>query len=334
MKVLPRIREAFRRNEVGVVVTGLITLLVLLLLWPYIITIIPAGSAGVLWSGITGTRQRVLAGEGMHLTMPWQKIEVYDLRYRTIDTVVTILTKDGLEIVINVTTRYRPIYRQLMTLHQEVGPDYPQTIVSPEVSTAVRVIAGQFEPEEFYNEGIASLQEKVVEVARERNRTRFVEVDDVFIRSIVMPRIVAEAIQRKIEQEQQALTMGHRIEFERQEAFRKQVEAEGIRAFQAIISTGLTNQYLRYKGIEATLELAQSPNSKIIVMDGGPNGLPLVLNAESLAPGGAQPVALPPGVQPLNVTPTAPTTPAPGAAPKPPGTQPQPPAGQPPKPVP
>jgi regulator of protease activity HflC (stomatin/prohibitin superfamily) len=337
MKILRRIRDAYRRHEIATVVAGLIALLVIAFLWPYIVIVVPAGSAGVLFSGITGTRQFVLAGEGLHITLPWQKIAIYELRYQTIDTEVTILTKDGLEVAINVTTRYRPIYRQLMTLHQEVGPQYPATIVSPEVGTAVRVIAGEFEPEEFYNVGIASLQARVIAVARERMRTRFVEVDDVFIRSIVMPRTVAVAIQHKIEQEQQALTMTHRIEFEKQEAFRKQVEAEGIRAFQAIISNGLTNQYLRYKGIEATLELAQSPNSKIIVIDGGPNGLPLVLNAESLAPGGAQPVVLPPGVQPLNMTPAVPTRrdPAPGAVPKPtPGTPQQPPPGQPPKPVP
>ena len=324
MKIWRRFQDAYRRNEIGFVVTGLLLLLLLGFLWPYIVTVIPAGSAGVIWSRLTGTQLQVVAGEGIHVTPPWQTITVYELRYQTIDMEVTILTKDGLEIVVNATTRFRPIYRQLMTLHQEVGPDYPSTIVTPEVTTAVRVIAGQFEPEQFYNLGISALQEQVVEVARERVRTRFVEVDDVFIRSIVMPRAVAAAIQRKIESEQLALTMAHRIEAERQEVTRKQIEAEGIRGFQTIISAGLTNQYLRYKGIEATLQLAQSPNSKIIVIDGGPNGLPLVLNAEGMPPGGAEPVTLPPGVT-LNATPRAPPPPAvPNAVPKPPGVAPSP----------
>ena len=324
MKIWRRFQDAYRRNEIGFVVTGLLLLLLLGFLWPYIVTVIPAGSAGVIWSRFTGTQLQVVAGEGIHVTPPWQTITVYELRYQTIDMEVTILTKDGLEIVVNATTRFRPIYRQLMTLHQEVGPDYPSTIVTPEVTTAVRVIAGQFEPEQFYNLGISALQEQVVEVARERVRTRFVEVDDVFIRSIVMPRAVAAAIQRKIESEQLALTMAHRIEAERQEVTRKQIEAEGIRAFQTIISNGLTNQYLRYKGIEATLQLAQSPNSKIIVIDGGPNGLPLVLNAEGMPQGGAEPVTLPPGVT-LNATPRAPPPPSvPNAVPKPPGVAPSP----------
>lgn len=314
MNVFRRIRNAFRRHEIGIVVSALVALLLIALLWPYIVTVVPAGSAGVVWSHYSGIKPHILAGEGVHLTAPWQKIEIYDTRYQTIDSEVTILTKDGLEVAINITTRYRPTFRQLMNLHQEVGPDYARTIVVPEVSTAVRVTAGQYEPEEFYSQGITLLQTQIVDAVRERVRTRFVEVDDVFVRSIVMPRTVAFAIQHKIEQEQEAMTMTHRLEFERQEAQRKHIEAEGIRDFQAIISNGLTNQYLRYKGIEATLELAKSPNSKIIVMDGGPNGLPLVLNAEGLAMGGAQPVKLPPGVQPLNGSPRVPTVVPPAAA--------------------
>jgi regulator of protease activity HflC (stomatin/prohibitin superfamily) len=257
MRFLRRIQGAYRRHEVGTIVSILIALLLIVLVWPYFVTVIPAGSAGVIWSGISGTRQNVIVAEGIHITLPWESIAIYDLRFQTIDSEITILSKDGLEVTVNVTTRYRPIPRELMTLHSEVGPQYAQTIVSPEVSTAVRVVAGQYEPEQFYNEGIASLQERVVDVARERVRTRFVDVDDVFIRSIVMPRTVAAAIQRKIEQEQQSLTMSHRIEAERQEAVRKRVEGEGIRDFQALISSGLTNQFLRYKGIEATLQLAQ-----------------------------------------------------------------------------
>lgn len=311
MKALwQRVRDWFRRHEIGVVVSSLLLLLALVFLWPYFVTIIPAGAAGVVYSRITGTQMLIVAGEGVHITPPWHAITVYELRYQTVDTEVTILTKDGLEVVVNSTARFRPIYRQLTTLHQEVGPRYPETIVVPEVSTAVRIVSGQFEPEQFYAEGINLMQEAVIKVARERVRTRFVEIDDVFIRSIVMPRVVAEAIQRKIEQEQRALMMQHRIEFERHEVTRKQIEAQGVRDFQAIISAGLTNQFLRYKGIEATLELAKSPNSKIIVMDGGPNGLPLVLNAEGMPMGGAQPVALPPGSA-LNTSPSETLPPVP-----------------------
>ena len=304
MTVWQRIRNWFRRHELSVVVWALVLLLVVTFAWPYVVTIVPAGSAGVVWSRISGTKLQVIAGEGIHFTPPWQSIAVYNLRYQVIDLEVTILTKDGLEVVVQATTRFRPIYRQLTTLHQEVGPDYRQTIVLPEVSTAVRIVAGQFEPEQFYSQGITTMQDQVIEVARDRIRTRYVEVDDVYIRSIIMPRTVALAIQHKIEQEQQALTMAHRLEFERQEVLRKEIEANGIRAFQAIISAGLTNQYLRYKGIEATLELAQSPNSKIIVIDGGPNGLPLVLNAEGMPSGGAQPIPLP--GQSVNATPATP----------------------------
>ena len=149
MKVLRRIRDAYRRHEIGTVVTGLITLLVIAFLWPYIVIVVPAGSAGVIWSVISGTRPRIVAGEGLHIMPPWQKISIYNLRYQTIDMEVMILTKDGLEVVINVTTRYRPAYRQLMMLHQQVGPEYSSTIVSPEVGTAVRLMPASLNRKSF-----------------------------------------------------------------------------------------------------------------------------------------------------------------------------------------
>ena len=295
MRLLRRIRDNVRRNEITLVVSALIVLLLLAFFWPYFITVVPAGSAGVVWSRIVGTRTHFVAGEGLHVRAPWSIVTIYDLRYQTIDSDFTVLTQDGLEIEVRVTTRYRPIERELTNLHQRVGPEYVKTIVVPEVGTAVRLVAGQFQPEQFYSVGLTQLQERVVEVSRERVRSRYVEVDDVFIRSIVMPRIVAEAIQRKIEQEQASLTMAHRLDRERQEADRKRIEAEGIRDFQTTIAGSLTNQYLRYKGIEATLHLAQSPNAKIVVVGSGPGGLPLIFNAESLGPGGAVAPAPTPG---------------------------------------
>ena len=250
----------------------------------------------------------MVAGEGLHFVAPWQIITVYDLRYQTIESEFTVLAKDGLDVQVHVTTRYRPSERELTNLHQEVGPQYAHTIVEPEVGTAVRVVTGQFEPEQFYSAGLMQMQERVIEVARERVRTRYVDVDDVFIRNIVMPTIVAEAIQHKIQQEQAALTMFHLLERERQEADRKRIEAAGIRDFQATISTGLTNQFLRYKGIEATQALASSTNAKIVVVGSGVNGLPILFNADSMAPGGAQPVALAP-FAPVAATPAANATP-------------------------
>jgi hypothetical protein len=58
---------------------------------------------------------------------------------------------------------------------------------------------------------------------------------------------------------------------------RKKIEAEGISEFQQIVSQGISDSYLRWRGIEATLQLAQSSNSKIVIVGSGKDGLPTIL---------------------------------------------------------
>jgi hypothetical protein len=120
-------------------------------------------------------------------------------------------------------------------------------------------------------------------MARRRVRNRFVLIDDILVRTIVLPPTVSNAIQRKLEQEQMALEMQFRLSRERQEADRKRIEATGLRDYQETIASTLSNQLLEFKGIEATLELAKSNNAKIVVVGGGRNGLPLILNADTFA---------------------------------------------------
>ena len=69
------------------------------------------------------------------------------------------------------------------------------------------------------------------------------------------------------------------LQKERQEAERKRVEAQGISDYQRIINTGLTSQQLQYEQIKAYLELAKSPNSKVIVMGSG--SAPIILDTKN-----------------------------------------------------
>jgi regulator of protease activity HflC (stomatin/prohibitin superfamily) len=85
------------------------------------------------------------------------------------------------------------------------------------------------------------------------------------------------AISEKLEEEQRAEKMRFTLERERQEAERKRIEAQGITDFQKIVSQGLNDQLLKWKGIEATEKLAASPNAKVVVIGSGTDGLPLIL---------------------------------------------------------
>lgn len=303
-----RMRAWIEENEMRLVILGLLMLLVLTFFWSNIVISIRSGEAGVQWSRIFGTQTDRLYPEGMHLIFPWNVMTIYNVRYQKVDHSFLVLSQDGLEIRVDTTIRYRPVERLVPKLHQQVGPGYVDTVVVPEVHTAVRTVIGRFRPDELYAATVDEIQNDVVLLARRQVRNRFVLVDDVNIRTIVLPPTVAAAIQRKLEQEQMSLEMQYRLTRERQEADRKRIEAGGIRDYHATIADSIKPPLLQFKGIEATLELAKSTNAKVVVIGSGKDGLPLILNTEgqtsavsaSLAPRApTPPVTTSPAATPL-----------------------------------
>jgi len=263
------------------VITTLMLLIVLAFFWGNIVISIRSGEEGVLWSRLFGTSVERIYLEGTHLVLPWNVMTIYNVRYQHVDRRFLVLSRDGLEITVDVTIRFKPMDKQVPKLHQLVGPTYVDTIVSPEVNTAVRTVIGRFRPDELYAAAVDEIQADIVNLARREVRNRFVDIDKVLLRVIVLPPTVANAIQRKLEQEQLSLEMQYRLSRERQEADRKRIESEGIRDYQNTVRSTLTPELLQFKGIEATLDLAKSNNAKVVIVGSGRGGLPIILNADA-----------------------------------------------------
>jgi regulator of protease activity HflC (stomatin/prohibitin superfamily) len=276
------VRGWLRRHSFGLTITSLLLLLVVVFFWNRMFYTIRPGEEAVLWKRLSGTQIDVIFKEGTHLILPWDKLYVYDLRIQATDYTVPVLSTDGLEITVDVTVRFHPESKTVPQLHMEIGPDYANRIVLPEVITAVREVIGRYRPEQLYTLRTDDTQSQIVQRAAAQARDRFVEIDDVLIRRIALPPSVQAAIQRKLNQEQEALEYEYRIERERREAQRKSIEADGIVAFQTKVASSITPQLLQWKGVEATLELARSPNAKMVVV-GGRDGLPLILNTPDAA---------------------------------------------------
>lgn len=275
------VRGWLRRHGFGVTITALLLLLTFVFFWQRMIYTVRSGEEAVLWKRLSGTQIDLIYKEGTHLIFPWDQLFVYDLRVQATDYSVPVLSTDGLEITVDVTVRYHPESKTVPQLHQEVGPEYPARIVFPEVVTAVREVIGRYRPEQLYTLRTEDTQRQIAQRAFNQARERFVAIDDVLIRRIALPETVQQAIQRKLNQEQEALEYEYRIAKERREAQRKDIEADGIVAFQTKVAGSITPQLLQWKGVEATLELAKSTNAKMVVV-GGRDGLPLILNT----PGG------------------------------------------------
>lgn len=273
-------RAWIRRHGFGITITTLLVMLTFVVFWHRIVYTVRSGQEAVLWKRLSGTQIDLIYKEGTHLIFPWDQLFIYDLRIQSTDYSVPVLSTDGLEIMVEVTVRYHPESKTVPQLHKEVGPEYAERIVFPEVVTAVREVIGRYRPEQLYTLRTDDTQRQIAQRAANQARERYVAIDDVLIRRLGLPEMVQQAIQRKLNQEQEALEYEYRIAKERREAQRKDIEADGIVAFQKKVASSITPQLLQWKGVEATLELSKSTNAKMVIV-GGKDGLPLILNTPS-----------------------------------------------------
>ena len=243
-------------------------------------TTITSGQAGVKYTPFGGTDTTMTYGEGLNIHAPWVDVIRYDVRVQEKLENMEALSSNGLSIGTEVSVRWRPQADHLPKLHVNYGIDYYRKLIGPELRSVVREVIGQFTPEELYSTRRTELQEEIYARVRSSVEDNDVEVDAILIRDVRLPEQIKVAIENKLKEEQEAERYEFTIEKERLEAERKRIEAEGESAYQSIITASLTTQFLRFKGIEATQELANSPNSKTVIVGGGGDGLPLILGGQ------------------------------------------------------
>lgn len=262
------------------IVTGVIALIVLLYLSSEIFITIKAGQRGVLYKRFQGgTDFDISYKPGFHIKAPWNDIFVYNVRENIINEKMDVLDKSGLSVSVDVSVRFFPLYQQIPYLHEYFGEQYVELLVKPEVRSTVRRVMGRYTAEEIYSTKRAEVEDAIVKETEEilKSKDNNIQMQALLIRSINLPDQIKKAIESKLQQEQEALAYTFRLDRELSEAERKRIEAEGIAAFNQIINSSLTEQILKQRGIEATLELSKSPNAKVVVVGGGKEGLPLIL---------------------------------------------------------
>ncbi len=277
-----------------IVVAGLIFSFLTLVITPIVLLPVRSGEVGVIWSRFGGgTDTTRVIGEGVVFVWPWDKLFVYSARFKSHQQTIEAVTSEGLNIALEVVYRYRPIASAIPLLHKRVGPEYVERLIVPEVGSATRLIVSEFTAEQVYgnqrrpiqtamfneiNTGLRFNDIQLIRQAPAPALSELVHLEDVLIRGVVLPTEVEKAIIRKVNQKYLDEEYSIRLLVEQKEARRKALEAKGVAAFQQVVSGGISENYLRWRGIEATLELAKSDNTKIVVIGGGEDGLPLILN--------------------------------------------------------
>ncbi|MCZ4351940.1 prohibitin family protein [Roseovarius aestuarii] len=275
------------RYYIELSMAGMITVFFVLFFARQIFITVPAGYQGVYWMRFFGgTVTEWTFSEGTKVIPPWDKIELYNVRLDELDVDVDALTSDGLRVLLSVSLRYRLYPENVGYVHKHIGPDYRETLILPKVSYEIRNVISSEQTDLLYSAARDDLAERIAEkLSLTLNQPtdndplsgNFVDVEDVLIRSIQLPEAVQSAIAAKKVQRQRVEAYEYILQRERLESARKVIEAEGIRAFQDTVSKGINPNYLRWKGIDATLKLAESNNSKIVVIGGNEEGMPLIL---------------------------------------------------------
>jgi regulator of protease activity HflC (stomatin/prohibitin superfamily) len=262
--------------------------------------IIPSGHAGAYYSVFFGgTDTERVRTEGLQLKAPWDKIYDYDVRLQQVPYDYSVIAKDGLLIQFSVTVRCHPRVESLGLLQKSIGPDYIAKVIIPDSQQAIRQVVGDNSAETIYTTSASVLEEAIDRVIEETSGN-YVIIDTILIRGVEIPPNLQAAIQAKLTQDQNALAYNYILIQAEKEAQRKRIEAGGIRDFQAIVTPGISENFLRWKGIEATLELSKSDNTKVIVI-GSQNGLPLILDT-STSPASARTNPMPPLLPPPSPT--------------------------------
>ncbi|MCB0707572.1 MAG: prohibitin family protein [Saprospiraceae bacterium] len=268
-------------NQKRLVSTGIIAFVVLmlvLLLSNATFLTIDAGERAVIFKRFSGglDTENILT-PGFHVIAPWNVPYIYDVREMQLEEAMEVLSSNGLNIKVDVTVRVHPKFDKIGQLHEEFGEDYLSSLVRPEVRSSVRQVIGQFTPEELYSTKRDEVQQLIQTHLMETLGENYIELRASLIRDIELPEKVKTAIEEKIQAEQLALKYEYILDQERKEAERKIIEAQAKADANRILNASLTPNILADKGIEATLELANSPNSKVIVVGNGDAGLPLIL---------------------------------------------------------
>ena len=326
----PRKRGLWRfiaRHLPGVSVLLMVASLTATVLYPYVVITVPSGQVGVLWKRFNGfdaycwcfvgrgtiLDPRQLRNEGLHVVWPWDKLFLYDLRLHSTTQTYNAISKDGVSVAAQISIRFQLMHNSVGVLHKFIGPNYLASVVSPEIGSQAREVISQYTAQEVYTSREA-IQEKIrnnsqkslgtnlnslvqpaaMEQPDPKNYNDFlqnsIQILDTLVLSIELPPPIVAAINRQTEQFYQIQEFKFRVEREAQESKRKQIEANGIAAFQRTVSQGISDSYLRWRGIEATLLLAQSTNTKIVIIGNGKDGLPIILgNVDTPASSGAGP---------------------------------------------
>lgn len=240
-------------------------------------TVIPAGSVGVV--DFFGTVSDQTLKSGINFVNPLARIVKMSIQTLEMKEVMDVPSKEGLTVQLEVSVLYHLNPEKAADVYKTVGENYESIILEPQFRSVTRGVTASFEAKALYTSEREHLSQLLLEDIMKATVQRGITVESTPLRRVTLPAGLSASIEQKLQSEQESQRMQFVLTKEKQEADRKRIEAQGISDFQKIVNQGLNSQLLTWKGIEATEKLANSPNTKVIIV-GGKDGLPLILDTK------------------------------------------------------
>lgn len=242
-------------------------------------TQIPAGWVGVVdFFGVVSDKT---LGPGINPVNPMATVMKYSAQTQEHKETMQVLSREGLTIGLEVSALYRLNPDSAARVYKTVaGGDYETIILIPQFRSICREVTASFQASALYSTERERLGATIQEVLAKTVGPRGVTIESTPIRNVALPSQLTEAIEQKQRADQESQRMEFVLTKEKQEADRKRIEAKGIADFQTIVAAGISDQLLRWKGIEATEKLAASQNTKVIIVGAGKDGLPIILDTK------------------------------------------------------
>ena len=260
-------------KRVGIIVA----VILFILLMSKSIVVVPAGHVGV--KVLFGNVYAETLDAGMHIVNPLLKVHDMSVRTQQISEDANVPSKEGLIVSLDITVLYALNAREASEVYKTIGLDYENVIIVPLLRSVVRGVTAGYEAKALYTAEREALANQMMEQLKPMVEKRGINLEKVMLRSVKLPDILATAIEKKLEAEQQSEQMKFVLAREKQEAERKRIEAKGISDYNREVAQSLTKEIIQLRGIEATNKLAESSNTKIVIA-GGRDGLPVILGSQ------------------------------------------------------
>jgi len=269
-------KKRFQKSEATFAIIGFIVALFIALL--QIFTIIPAGHTGVI--DFLGYVSDNTLKPGINMINPMANVEKLSIKTQELKELMNVPSQEGLSVELEISLLYRLNSEKANEIYKTVGPNYVEIILIPQFRSVVRGVTARYEAKALYTASREKLAGEIVSELEKLVGPRGITIEQAALRQIKLPSRLTQSIEEKLQAEQESQRMAFILLKETQEADRKRIEAKGIADFQDIVSKGISDQLLKWKGIEATEKLANSQNSKVVIIGSGKDGLPIILGSD------------------------------------------------------